>query len=86
MRDLRLPSWEPNAQPAWPPHRPLDPGLITPGLAGDARLYTGDWRRVAEEEAQGRAAAAERNEAERQARALESWHGPRWWEPAKKSS
>jgi hypothetical protein len=83
LRDIKLPAWEPNAKPAWPLHGPFDPTQITPGLGGDLRLYSADWWRVGEEEAQGRAAAAEREAAEREAKALESWHGPRWWELAK---
>jgi hypothetical protein len=40
----------------------------------------GDWWRVKEEEARAQRTRQEREVAERDARARENWHGPRWWE------
>jgi hypothetical protein len=79
LKDLRLPSWERSSVPLWPPHRPIDPALFTPGL-GDPRLYTGDWWQVWQERATAQQEQEAREAAEREAKALENYHGPRWWE------
>jgi hypothetical protein len=45
-RDLRLPSWRPSAQPAWPPNRAIDAALLAPMAAADSRAFSGDWWQV----------------------------------------
>jgi hypothetical protein len=44
------------------------------------RRYSGDWWQVKEEEAQALRERQERKAAEQEAKALENYHGPRWWE------
>jgi hypothetical protein len=47
IKDLRLPTWVPSQLAIWPPHRPMDPHLISPLPAGgDPRLYTDRWWEV----------------------------------------
>jgi hypothetical protein len=78
MKHVRLPDWEGGELPVWPPHRRPSPMAITPVLGGDPRLSTDRWWEVREEQAQ---AAVER--AAREEKALENYHGPRWWERAR---
>jgi hypothetical protein len=80
MKDLRLPSWEASSVPLWPPHHPIDPTLFMPMVSGDRRRYSGEWWKVKEEEAQAWREQAARETAEREAKALENYHGPRWWQ------
>jgi hypothetical protein len=80
VKDLRLPNWEGNELPIWPPHRPFILGMPTFILSGDPRLSTGDWWQVKQEEAQAAAERAAREDAERKAKALANYQGPRWWE------
>jgi hypothetical protein len=80
MKHLRLPNWEGSELPVWPPHRPPDPAVIAPMLGGDPRLYTDRWQEVQQEQAQAAAELIEREERERQAKTLENYHGPQWWE------
>jgi hypothetical protein len=49
-------------------------------LRGDPRLYTGEWWKVKQEQAQAAEERAAREEKEREAKALENYHGLRWWE------
>jgi hypothetical protein len=49
---------------------------------GDPRRYSGDWWQVKEDEARALHERHEREAAEQEAKALESYHGPRWWEGA----
>jgi hypothetical protein len=79
MKDLRLPNWEGAELPLWPPQRPLIVAAF-PVELGDPRLSTGDWWQVKQEEAQVAAERAAREEKEREVKALENYHGPRWWE------
>jgi hypothetical protein len=65
---LKLPTFEPGERLAWPV------------VLGDPRLYTGDWWKVKEEQAQAAAERAALEEREREAKALANYHGPRWWE------
>jgi hypothetical protein len=81
---LKLPTFEPGERLAWPPPQPLGAVSFAPvRLGGDPRLYTGEWWRVKEEEAQAAAERAAGEEGEREAKALENYHGPRWWERAR---
>ncbi len=63
--------------PVWPPHRPPSAAVITPMLGGDPRLYTGEWWKVKQEQAQAAAERTAREEKEPGAKALENHHGPR---------
>ncbi len=54
----------------WPPYRPPNPTVIAPMLGGDPRLYSGDWWKVKQEEARALQARQEREEKEREAKAL----------------
>ena len=47
---------------------------------GDRRLYTGEWWKVREEQEAAERAKRKREAAEQEAKALENYHGPRWWE------
>jgi hypothetical protein len=80
MKNLRLPNWEGGELPVWPPHQPPDPAAVAPVLGGDPRLSTNRWWEVREEQVQ----AAEERDAprsgEREAKTLENYQGPRWWE------
>ncbi len=79
---LKLPTFEPGERLAWPPPQPTSFAPVV--IGGDRRLYTGDWWKVKQEEAQTAAERAAREEKEREAKALENYHGLRWWErPAK---
>jgi hypothetical protein len=49
---------------------------------GDARLYSDRWREVKQEQELAAAEREAREEKEREAKALENYHGPRWWERA----
>jgi hypothetical protein len=53
--------------------------LITPVAVGDPRRYTGNWWQVLQEEALALREQEAREAAEREAKALENYHGPRWW-------
>jgi hypothetical protein len=77
---LQLPSWKDSAKMLWPPPRPFDLAWVAP-VAADRR-YSEDWWQVKEEEARALRERQEREEREREAKALENYHGPRWWEQA----
>ena len=77
---LKLPTFEPGERLAWPPPQPVNPASFAPVVLGDPRLYTGDWWKVKEEQAQAAAERAALEEREREAKALANYHGPRWWE------
>ena len=74
---VQLPDWEHSAKMAWPPPRPLVTAWLAP-LTADRR-YSGDWWQVKEEEARALRERQEREAAEQAAKALENYHGPRWW-------
>jgi hypothetical protein len=76
---LQLPSWEDRAKMLWPLPRPFDPAWVAP-LPADRRRYSDYWWQVKEEEARAVRERQEREEKEREAKALEDYHGPRWWE------
>ena len=76
---LQLPSWKDSAKMLWPPPRPFDPAWVAP-LPADRRRYSDYWWQVKEEEARAVRERQEREEKEREAKALEDYHGPRWWE------
>jgi hypothetical protein len=78
MKDLRLPDWEGSAAPAWPP--PFNPGLIAAIAPSDRCRHSAEWWPVKEEEAKAQRERQEREIAEQEAKALENYHGPRWWE------
>ena len=78
--ELRLPSFEHSDPTVWPPSRTFDPNLFAPVVSGDPRLSTGDWWKVQPEEAHALREQKAREAAEREARRLENYHGPRWWE------
>jgi len=80
MRNLRPPAWRTGKLPVWPPHRPMALALMPPIPGGDRRRYTGDWWKVKEDEARATQERQAREAAEREAKAGENWHGPRWWE------
>jgi hypothetical protein len=63
----------------WPPNRPIDPALFTP-VAVDRRRFSDRWWEVQQEEAQVLREQEAREAAEREAKARENYHGPRWWE------
>ncbi len=46
----------------------------------DPRLYTDRWWEPKQEQAQAAAERAAREDAEREAKALENYYGHRWWE------
>jgi hypothetical protein len=76
---VQLPDWAHSAKMAWPPPRPIDPAWFAPAVPVDRR-YSADWWQVKEEEARALQERREREETEREAKALENYHGPRWWE------
>jgi len=65
---------------AWPPPRFFDQSIFAPVVSGDPRLSTGDWWRVQQEEAAASRERDEREAEEQEAKALENYHRPRWWE------
>jgi hypothetical protein len=75
---VQLPDWEHSAKMAWPPPRPPVTAWFAPVPAD--RRYSDDWWQVKEEEARALRERQEREEREREAKALENYHGPRWWE------
>ena len=75
---VRLPDWGHSVKTAWPPPRLFDSALFAPVPAD--RRYSADWWQVKEEEARAVQERQEREEKEREAKALENYHGPRWWE------
>jgi hypothetical protein len=52
-------------------------------LGGDPRRHSSEWWKVKEEEARALRERQEREEKEREDKALENYHGPRWWEAAR---
>jgi len=76
-KTAQFPEFANSAQMAWPPKKAVDPSLFAP-VPYDRR-YTGDWWQVKEEEAQALREQEARETAEREAKALENYHGPRWW-------
>jgi len=72
-----LPAFEPGQLPAWPPPQPFDAARFAP-VPFDRR-YSAEWGLVWEEEARAARERQEREEAEREAKAIESQHGPVWW-------
>ncbi len=79
--ELRLPAFgRGSGQPEieWPPQRKFDPAMFAP-VPFDRR-YSADWGLVQEEAARAEADRAAREAAEREAKALENYHGPRWRE------
>jgi len=62
---------------AWPSPRPFNAALFAPAPY-DPR-YSGDWWKAKEEEARAMRERHEREAAEQEAKALENYHGPRWW-------
>jgi hypothetical protein len=76
--ELLLPRWGESAE--WPPPRMIDPALFAPVTVGDRCRYSDRWWEVHEEEAAALRERQEREAAEREAKALENYHGPRWWE------
>jgi len=77
-KSVQLPDWEHSTTMAWPPPRSFDSAWFAP-VAADRR-YSGDWWQVKEEEARALRERQEREEKEREAKALDNYHGPRWWE------
>jgi len=77
---LCLPPWSPGA-PEWPMARPFN-ATIAAACAPRPfdRRYSPDWWQVKEEEARALREQQERDAAEREAKALENYRGPRWWE------
>jgi hypothetical protein len=78
LETLKLPTFRPGERLAWPPPQTFVAAPVVFG--GDQRLYSGDWWQVKEEQAQAAAERATREDAEREAKALENYHGSRWWE------
>jgi hypothetical protein len=73
---VQLPDWAHSARMAWPPPRPFDPASFAP-VSFDRRLSADWWQR-------GRPCHAGVTHARRcraGAKALENYHGPRWWDP-----
>ena len=62
-----------------PPTVPLAV-LSAPVVQGDARRYSGNWHEAIAEEQRAQRERQEREAAEQEAKALENYHGPRWWE------
>jgi hypothetical protein len=75
---VQLPDWEHSAKIAWPRLRSFEPLRFAP--VPTDRGYSADWWQVREEEARALQERREREEKEREAKALENYHGPRWWE------
>jgi hypothetical protein len=73
----QLPDFEHSDKLVWPPPRLFDPAWLA--VPADRR-YSADWWQVKEEEARALRARQEREAAEREVKALENYHGPRWWE------
>jgi hypothetical protein len=76
--ELRLPSFEHSDHMAWPPPRVFDQSMFAP-LPFDPR-HSPDWWKVQDEERRASREKKEREAAEREAKALEGYHGPRRWE------
>lgn len=76
--ELRLPHWETPDGLAWPPPVSIDPARFAPVPFN--RRYSADWAQAKEEEARAVRERQEREAAEREAKALENYRGPRWWE------
>ena len=74
----RLEAFEPGQPKAWPPPPLFDPALFAP-VPFDHR-HSAEWWQVQEEEARAERERQEREATEREAKALENYHGPRWWE------
>jgi hypothetical protein len=80
LDELRLPMWEAGG-PEWPVSKPFNAAVaaaITPRPYN--RRYSADWAKAKEEEARALRERQVREAAEREAKALENYHGPRWWE------
>jgi hypothetical protein len=75
---VQLPDWTNSAKMAWPPPRLTDPTRFA--SAPFDRRYSGDWWQVKEEEARALRERQEREGKEQEAKALENYHGLRWWE------
>jgi hypothetical protein len=73
---LKLPAWGGSGE--WPPRRQLDPAWFAP-VPFNPR-YSADWAVVMEAETAALREQREREDAEREAKALANYHGPRWWE------
>jgi hypothetical protein len=78
---LKLPTFEPGERLVWPPPQPASFASLL--ISGDPRAFTDRWWEPKQEQAQAAADRAEREEKERQAKALENYHGPRWWDSAR---
>jgi hypothetical protein len=77
---LKLPTFAPGERLSWPPPQPFVAASSAPVALGDPRLCSDRWWEVKQEREQAAAERAAREEKEREAEALENYHGPRWWE------
>jgi hypothetical protein len=77
---VQLPDWGDSAKMAWPPPRPFVTAWFAPAAVD--RRYSAEWWKGAEEEARALCERQKREAAEQEAKALENYHGPRWWERA----
>jgi hypothetical protein len=75
---LRLPVFDVGQELLWPQRRAFDPDWLAP--APYDRRYSADWWRVKQEAASAKEEQDKHEAAEREAKALENYHGPRWWE------
>jgi hypothetical protein len=83
LMQLKLPAFDKANQLAWPPYETPLALQVVGGMvpvAGDPRLYSGDWWRVGQEQAAAARAKAQREQEQRQAEIDANYHGPRWWE------
>jgi hypothetical protein len=62
----------------WPPPRIFDQSMFEP-VPYDRR-YSPEWGLVQDEERREARERDEREAKEREAKALENYHGPKWWE------
>lgn len=75
-----MPGFDPWQEALWPPSQRADLSLLGTATGGDPRLYTNEWWKVGEEQAAAAREQEAKETAEREAKALENYHGPRWWE------
>lgn len=75
---LKLPTFGAGERLAWPPPQPASFAPVL--IGGDPRLYTDRWWEPKQEQERAAAERMAREEKEQEQKALENYHGPRWWE------